>query len=166
MPAGSVPKKVEDLVKEVKKDNPDYSEEKVWATSWAIYCRYVNNTDKSCKRGPEDYLKGRGKKGATFTDLHGYTWGPKAGLEGPFLYKTKVVLYWDPQARAYYDPTRDLEIDSREFRQLTGERPKTQPKARMSSATRQQIVNRVAARALQAATMNPRSEIVTNIIVV
>ncbi len=116
-----------------------------------MYCKHVNNTDESCKRGPDDYLKGRGKKGAAFTDLHGYTWGPKAGLEGPFLYKTKVVLYWDPQARAYYDPTRDLEIDSREFRQLTGERPKTRrSSARLSSATRQQIVNRVAAQALQA----------------
>jgi len=62
MPAESVPKKVEDLVKDVKKKNPDYTAEKVWATAWSIYCKHVNNKDESCKRGPEGYLKG--KKGA------------------------------------------------------------------------------------------------------
>ena len=60
MPAESVPKKVEDLVKDVKKKNPDYTTEKVWATAWSIYCKHVNNKDESCKRGPEGYLKGRG----------------------------------------------------------------------------------------------------------
>jgi len=60
MPAGSVPKKVEDLVKDVKEKNPDYSTEKVWATAWSIYCKYVRNEDKSCKRGPEGYLTKRG----------------------------------------------------------------------------------------------------------
>jgi hypothetical protein len=142
MPAGSVPKKVEDLVKDVKKKNPDYSTEKVWATAWAIYCKHVNNEDKSCKRGPEGYLKG--KKGATIRDLHGYQWGPKLGLEGPFRYKTGVVLYWDPREASYYDPSRDVYIDYDEFADLTGEHPRKPIRAGLSDAARDRITSRLA----------------------
>jgi len=60
MPAESVPQKVEDLVDEIKKDNPSYDEARAWATAWSVYCKHVNNSNPSCKREPEGYLRKKG----------------------------------------------------------------------------------------------------------
>lgn len=54
-------------------------------------------------------------------DLHGREYGPKSGLEGPFLYRTGVVLYYDSSEGAYYDPTTDMYLSEREFRARAGE---------------------------------------------
>lgn len=61
----------------------------------------------------------------TVRDQHGRSWGPKKGLEGPFKYKTGVVLYYDPRESGgmYFDPSRDMYIDYKEFAQLSGEVP-------------------------------------------
>ena len=41
---------------------------------------------------------------------HDPKWGPRAGLEGPFHYPSGVVLYYDPKAGQYYDPTTDFYV--------------------------------------------------------
>lgn len=65
----SIPKKVEDLVKDVKEKNPKYSTEQVWATAWSIFCKNVDNANPSCKRSPEGYLRGRGAAHTATTDV-------------------------------------------------------------------------------------------------
>ncbi len=54
-----MPKKVDELAKRVKKDNPSYDESKAWATAWSIYCKHVSPGNDSCKKGPDGYLKGK-----------------------------------------------------------------------------------------------------------
>jgi hypothetical protein len=62
------------------------------------------------------------KAAATKTDSQGKTWGPKRGLEGPFRYRSGIVLYWDPREGHYYDPSSDRYLyDDREFLEVTGE---------------------------------------------
>jgi hypothetical protein len=53
----SAPSKVDKYFKSVKEKNPDYSDDKAWATAWSIYCKYKNPGDESCHQG--DYFKGR-----------------------------------------------------------------------------------------------------------
>ena len=38
---------------------------------------------------------------------HDPSFGPRAGLEGPFHYPSGAVLYYDPKAGEYYDPRTD-----------------------------------------------------------
>ncbi len=38
-------------------------------------------------------------------------WQPRAGLEGPFFYPNGQVLYYDPKAGQYYDPTTDFYVE-------------------------------------------------------
>ena len=37
-------------------------------------------------------------------------WEPRAGLEGPFQYLNGQVLYYDPRAGQYWDPTTDFYV--------------------------------------------------------
>ncbi len=53
----SAPKKVDDLFKEVKNDNPSYSDEQAWATAWSIYCKHVDPNGAHCNKAPSEYLK-------------------------------------------------------------------------------------------------------------
>lgn len=57
-------------------------------------------------------------------DNRGQLWGPKRGLEGPFKYKTGVVLYYDPKEGSYYNPSSDVYISIMDFMHMTGEFPK------------------------------------------
>lgn len=52
----AAPKKVDDLFKDVKKDNPSYSEEQAWATAWSIYCKHVDPGGSHCSKPPSEYL--------------------------------------------------------------------------------------------------------------
>lgn len=45
-------------------------------------------------------------------------WKPRKGLEGPFLYANGRVLYYDPKAGQYWDPTTDFYVDSDEIADL------------------------------------------------
>ena len=36
--------------------------------------------------------------------------GPRKGLEGPFYYPSGAVLYYDPKAGQYWDPTTDFYV--------------------------------------------------------
>jgi hypothetical protein len=36
---------------------------------------------------------------------------PRKGLEGPFFYPSGAVLYYDPKAGQYWDPTTDFYIE-------------------------------------------------------
>jgi hypothetical protein len=42
---------------------------------------------------------------------HDPSFGPRAGLEGPFHYPSGTVLYYDPKAGEYYDPRTDFYVD-------------------------------------------------------
>lgn len=41
-------------------------------------------------------------------------WQPRKGLEGPFWYVDRV-LYYDPQAGQYWDPTTDFYVEQDEM---------------------------------------------------
>jgi hypothetical protein len=45
-------------------------------------------------------------------------WQPRRGLEGPFQYANGRVLYYDPRAGRYWDPTTDWYLDNDEVAQL------------------------------------------------
>jgi len=45
-------------------------------------------------------------------------WQPRSGLEGPFHYANGRVLYYDPRAGCYWDPTTDWYLDNLEVAQL------------------------------------------------
>lgn len=58
----------------------------------------------------------------TKTDSTGQVWGPKRGLEGPFKYRSGIVLYWDPREGHYWNPSTDIYLyDDRDFFEATGE---------------------------------------------
>lgn len=38
-------------------------------------------------------------------------WQPRKGLEGPFVYATGKVLYYDPKEGRYWDPTTDFYLE-------------------------------------------------------
>lgn len=54
-----MPSPVDKYYKQIKKDNPDYSDEQAWATAWSVYCKHKNPGSPHCKRPPSDYLKGK-----------------------------------------------------------------------------------------------------------
>lgn len=37
-------------------------------------------------------------------------WQPRKGLEGPYYYPSGAVLYYDPKAGQYWDPTTDFYV--------------------------------------------------------
>jgi len=41
-------------------------------------------------------------------------WQPRKGLEGPFQYPSGRVLYYDPKAGEYWDPTTDFYVSAEE----------------------------------------------------
>jgi len=45
-------------------------------------------------------------------------WQPRKGLEGPFFYVTGQVLYYDPKAGKYWDPTTDFYVSQEEMNLL------------------------------------------------
>lgn len=49
------------------------------------------------------------------TDSMRQKYGPRKGLEGPFRYASGRVLYYDPQAGQYYDPTTDFYVTAEEM---------------------------------------------------
>ena len=44
--------------------------------------------------------------------------GPRKGLEGPFIYGNGRVLYYDPKAGQYWDPKTDFYVEYEEVNQL------------------------------------------------
>lgn len=52
-----MPAKVDDLFKEIKKDNPSYSDEQAWATAWSVFCKHVDPDSDHCHQ--KEYLKGK-----------------------------------------------------------------------------------------------------------
>ena len=51
--------------------------------------------------------------------LRGY--GQRPGLEGPFVFATGRVLYYDPKEGSYYDPKTDFYVDRDEVAYLHNE---------------------------------------------
>lgn len=45
-------------------------------------------------------------------------WQPRKGLEGPFYYANGQVLYYDPKAGQYWDPTTDFYVSNEDMDQL------------------------------------------------
>jgi hypothetical protein len=60
----SAPQKVDKYFKEVKKSNPEYSDEQAWATAWSIYCKHVKPGDASCHQ--EEYFPGKKTAGYSY----------------------------------------------------------------------------------------------------
>lgn len=48
-------------------------------------------------------------------------WQPRKGLEGPFFYPSGAVLYYDPKAGEYWDPTTDFYVSHDEVDMLKGQ---------------------------------------------
>lgn len=51
--------------------------------------------------------------GRTEDVMQGY--GPRKGLEGPFVFVGGRVLYYDPKAGQYWDPKTDFYLDQEEW---------------------------------------------------
>lgn len=49
---------------------------------------------------------------------HDPKWAPRKGLEGPFHYPSGAVLYYDPKAGEYYDPTTDFYVSNEDVAEL------------------------------------------------
>ena len=49
------------------------------------------------------------------TDQVRQKYGPRPGLEGPFLYASGRVLYYDPREGQYYDPRTDFYVSHEEM---------------------------------------------------
>ena len=45
-------------------------------------------------------------------------YGARKGLEGPFHYPNGQVLYYDPKAGEYYDPTTDFYVSNEDVAEL------------------------------------------------
>lgn len=45
-------------------------------------------------------------------------WQPRRGLEGPFFYPAGQVLYYDPKAGQYWDPTTDFYVPNEDVAEL------------------------------------------------
>jgi hypothetical protein len=51
-----MPSPVDKYFKEVKENNPSYSDDQAWATAWSIYCKNVNPESPSCHKPKGEYL--------------------------------------------------------------------------------------------------------------
>ena len=49
---------------------------------------------------------------------HDQKWGPRKGLECPFHYPNGQVLYYDPRAGEYYDPSTDFYVPNEDVAEL------------------------------------------------
>ena len=47
-------------------------------------------------------------------------WEERAGLEGPFFYDNRLVLYYDPVEGKYLNPQTDMYLSYDEYNALTG----------------------------------------------
>lgn len=47
--------------------------------------------------------------------------GPRRGLEGPFVYGNGRILYYDAQAGQYWDPRSDFYVEQEEMNLLHNE---------------------------------------------
>ena len=54
-----MPSPVDKYYKQIKKDNPDYSDEQAWATAWSVFCKHKNPGSPHCHKPPSEYLKGK-----------------------------------------------------------------------------------------------------------
>ena len=55
--------------------------------------------------------------GYTILPARDNKWQPRKGLEGPFWYVDRV-LYYDPRAGQYWDPTTDFYVEQDEMNML------------------------------------------------
>jgi hypothetical protein len=53
-----VPKEVQQLAAEIRKNQPEYDPAKAYATAWSIYCKYLKPDSHHCKKPREDYFPG------------------------------------------------------------------------------------------------------------
>jgi len=53
----AAPEQVDKYFKQVKKDNPSYSDSQAYATAWSIYCKHKNPGSESCHQ--DEYLTGK-----------------------------------------------------------------------------------------------------------
>ena len=44
--------------------------------------------------------------------------GPRRGLEGPFVYANGRILYYDPKVGQYWDPLTDFYVEQQELNEL------------------------------------------------
>ena len=56
-----------------------------------------------------------GSKVLDTTDMMRTKYGPRKGLEGPFLFAGGRVLYYDVKEGQYYDPTTDFYVEREEM---------------------------------------------------
>jgi hypothetical protein len=54
-----MPSPVDKYHDQIKKDNPDYTDEQAWATAWSVYCKHKNPGSPHCHKPPSEYLKGK-----------------------------------------------------------------------------------------------------------
>lgn len=56
-----MPSPVDKYFKEIKNNNPSYSDEQAWATAWSVFCKHKNPGSTSCHKPTEEYLSKEAK---------------------------------------------------------------------------------------------------------
>jgi hypothetical protein len=51
------------------------------------------------------------------TPMDGYE--ARKGLEGPFRFRSGIVLYYDPKEGKYYNPKTDFYLEYQEYMEMT-----------------------------------------------
>jgi hypothetical protein len=46
------------------------------------------------------------------------SYGPRRGLQGPYVFVNGRILYFDPKEDSYYDPRTDFYVPSEEVEEL------------------------------------------------
>jgi hypothetical protein len=54
-----MPSPVDKYYKQIRKENPSYSEEQAWATAWSVFCKHKDPGSSHCHKSPSEYLKGK-----------------------------------------------------------------------------------------------------------
>ena len=120
MPDRDVPKKVDEYVQQIKKDNPSYDDAQAWATAWSIYCKYKNPGSDHCQQPASAYFPGKGGEVGSSGPLmlrrdYGSTKQASTGQECEFFKASDGNWYMglsddppdDDEERDYWDPQYD-----------------------------------------------------------
>ena len=97
-----MPKKIDELVERIKKNNPSYSDAQAYATAWSVYCKHVDPGSDHCKRKPEEYLKGASLRRRAVRIAH-----ENANLRAPILRAIKAADPWSKLPKGWTQESVD-----------------------------------------------------------
>lgn len=63
-----MPSPVDKHFKQIKEDNPSYTDEQAWATAWSVFCKFKSPGSPHCHKPTEEYLKKEARLVTDFAD--------------------------------------------------------------------------------------------------